>query len=82
MFKSQKCQNILFRNIQKTFTTTFKNFSQNIRKVYFDFQFLTTMYAIVLTVERISSYKLVNNKIIKVMSQTQPVLSSQPHLER
>ena len=36
-------------------------------------------YSIV-TVEHISSYKLVNTKNIKVMNQTQPVLSSQPHI--
>ena len=35
-----------------------------------------------MTVERTNSYKLVNAKNIKVMNQTQPVLLSQPHLER
>ena len=36
----------------------------------------------IVTVERNNSYKLVNIKNINAMNRTQPVLSSQPHLEK
>ena len=35
----------------------------------------------IVTVELISSYKLVNTRKIMIVNQTQPVLLSQPHLK-
>ena len=53
-------------------------------KSFFMLKQLFTSFSIitVVTVECISSSKLVNTKNIRVMNQIQPVLLSQPHLER
>ena len=60
---------------EQMLNTNFLDFRSGFEK------YIDLCYSIV-TVEYVGSYKLINTKNLKVMNQTQPVLSIQPHVER